>query len=548
MSRKYALGIDYGSLSARAVLVATDNGDAVASAVYEYPHKVMERELPCGKKLKPDSALQHPQDYIDALTYTVGAVLRDSGVSAEAIVGVTTDFTSSTVLPIDSKGTPLCFKDKYKSDPHAYAKMWKDHSSHKYSERLQAVAKARGEACLDDHGGKISSEWLIPKLAAIAYEDTELYGDTARYIEAGDFIVMMLTGEIATSTGNAGSKALWSAEAGFPSEGFLHEAFPEIKTSLMEKMVTNVLPVGSVAGYISRDGALLTGLREGTPVCVNMIDSNAAVPAVGITGPGKLLMIMGTSTCHLIMSDEKNRCKGITGVVKDGYIHGYFAYEAGQNCVGDCFDWFVKRTVPAEYAKEAESRGIGIHALLCEKAGSKRAGESGLLALDWWNGCRSDLLNDRLSGMILGMNLSTRAEDIYRALIEATAFGTRLICENYTSAGITFDEIIACGGIAKKNSLMMQIYADVIGMPIQISDTDQAGALGCAVLAAAAGGAHESLAEAAKAMVKPCAKTYYPNAKNKEVYDRLYAQYVRMHDILSEDGSSLELLYSLRTM
>ncbi|MBQ8551522.1 MAG: ribulokinase [Clostridia bacterium] len=547
MSKKYAIGIDFGTLSARAVLVCTDNGEVIASAVSEYAHKVMERELPCGIKLKPDSALQHPQDYLDALHETVGTVLRESGVSADDIVGVATDFTSSTVFPIDSDGTPLCFKEEYQSSPHAYAKMWKDHTSHEYSERLRTLSEERGEAFLGDYSGKISSEWLIPKLAAIAVEDESLYNDTAKYIEAGDFIVMKLTGSMSTSSGNAGFKALWNSDSGFPSGELLHTAYPDIKGDLREKIVTNVLPVGSIAGYVDRDGALLTGLCEGTPVCVNMIDAHAAIPAVGITAPGKLLMIMGTSTCHLAMSKEKKKCKGVTGVVKDGFVHGYYAYEAGQNCVGDCFDWFVTHMVPAEYTKEAQTRDIGIHALLSEKAEKKRAGENGLLALDWWNGCRSDLLNDRLSGMILGMNLSTRAEDIYRALIEATAFGTRLICENYRSAGIIFDEIIASGGIAKKNPLMMQIYADIVGTPIHIAETDQAGALGCAVMAAAAGSAWRNITEAAQAMVKPCVKTYYPNPESTCVYDKLYAEYVRMHDILSEDDSPTSLLYSLRT-
>lgn len=546
MNKKFSLGIDFGTLSARAVLVSVTDGAVVSSAVSEYASGVMERELPCGIGLKKDSALQHPGDYIDALCTTVRAVLRESGIDPQDIVGVATDFTSSSVLPIDCDGTPMCFLEKYKDHPQAYVKMWKNHTAHEYAERLRTLAKERGEGFLDNYGGNISSEWLIPKLHEIADTDEELYRDMAKYVEAGDFIVMKLTGELATSSGNAGFKALYSHEDGFLSSDFLGTLDKRLENAVSEKLVTRVLPVGSIAGYVNADGARLTGLCEGTPVCVNSIDAHAAVPAMGMTESGKLLMIMGTSTCHLAMSEDKKVCRGITGVVKDGFVAGYYAYEAGQNCVGDSFDWFVRRCVPSEYKNEAAGRGISVHELLSEKASAKKPGESGLIALDWWNGCRSDLMDDRLSGMILGMNLSTRAEDIYRALIEATAFGTRLICDNYEAAGIMFDEIIAGGGIAKKNSFMMQVYADVLGKPIHIAETDQAGAVGCAVMAAAAGGAYADLGSAAKAMVKPCVKTYYPRQENHDTYIKLYREYVRLHDMFGGGDSIMKRLLDIR--
>jgi L-ribulokinase len=535
MQKKYAIGVDFGTLSGRAVLVELDTGNEIATAVKEYPHGVMDEYLPGGEvKLEHDWALQHPQDYLDVFAQTIPAVLKESGVSPEDVIGVGVDFTSCTMLPIDKLGKPLCFDKKYESNPHAYVKLWKHHAAQDEANNLNKIAEERGEEFLKLYGGKISSEWLIPKIWQILDEAPEIYEQADRFMEATDWVILQLTGQEKRNSCTAGYKAIWHKQMGYPSKEFFKALDPRMENVVEEKLSTDIYPIGSKAGEITEEAAKLTGLKPGTAVAVGNVDAHVAVPAVGITDAGKMLMIIGTSTCHMLLGDEEKMVPGMCGVVEDGIIPGYLGYEAGQSCVGDHFQWFIENCVPAEYINEAEQRGISIHKVLREKASQLKPGQSGLVALDWWNGNRSVLVDVDLTGMIIGCTLLTKAEEIYRALIEATAYGTRMIIDTFEENGVPINELFAAGGIAQKDEMMMQIYADVTNREIRISASAQTPALGSAMFGAVAAGAerggYDSIVDAAKVMAKVRDNVYKPIPENVAIYEKLYQEYKRLHD------------------
>ena len=530
---KYALGIDYGTLSGRALLVDTRTGQEVAASEYEYPHGVMAEQMTCGVKLPPDFALQHPRDYLKVLEICIPDVIRKSGADKKDIVGVGVDFTACTILPVRADGTPVCFSKEYKSVPNAYVKLWKHHAAQDKANRLNEVAKKRGEKWLARYGGKISSEWMVPKIWQILDESPDIYEQADRFIEAADWIVWQLTGKETRNSCTAGYKAIWHKKEGYPSPEFFEALDPRMKNVVAEKLGSPV-PLGTRAGGVTPEMAEKTGLAPGTSVAVGNVDAHVCVPAVKIDGPGKMLAIMGTSTCHMILGEEEKSVPGICGYVEDGILPGYFGYEAGQSCVGDHFAWFVDNCVPEEYFRIAKSGGMDIHEYLQKLAAELSPGESGLLAIDWWNGNRSVLVDVDLTGMMIGMTLNTRPHEMYRALVEATAFGTRKIIENFEESGIAVDEFYAAGGIAEKSPFMMQLYADIIKKTIRISGSAQGPALGAAIFGAVAAGkengGYDTVFEAAGAMGKLKDTVYTPNEKNAKVYDALYAEYEKLHD------------------
>lgn len=544
MSKKYTIGVDYGTQSGRAVLVDVATGKEVAAAVKDYPHGVMDEYLPDGKtKLLPDWALQHPQDYLDILSETIPAVLKEANISADDVIGIGIDFTACTMLPTDNSGKPLCFYEELKGNPHSYVKLWKHHAAQDEANKLNKIAEERGEDFLKRYGGKISSEWLIPKIWQILEEAPEIYDRADRFMEAADWIIMQLTGAEARNSCTAGYKAIWHKQKGYPSKDFFKALDPRLENVVQEKLSTDIHAIGSKAGELTEKAAKLTGLKVGTAIAVANVDAHVAIPAAGITDEAKMLMIMGTSTCHILLGTEEKIVPGMCGVVEDGVIPGYLGYEAGQSCVGDHFEWFVENSVPASYSKEAEEKGINIHTLLTEKASKLKVGESGLIALDWWNGNRSVLVDVDLTGMILGCTLLTKPEEIYRALIEATAYGTRMIVETFRENGVPIKELYAAGGIAEKNKLMMQIYSDVTNMEIRISGSPQAPALGSSMFAAVAAGSdksgYDTIVETAKYMSKVKEEYYKPIPENVEAYNRLYAEYKTLHDYFGRGANDV---------
>ena len=544
MSKKYTIGVDYGTQSGRAVLVDISTGKEIATAVKVYPHGVMDEYLPDNKtKLADDWALEHPQDYLDVLHETIPAILKEASINPEDVIGMGIDFTACTILPVDKRGIPLCFHEEYKSNPHSYVKLWKHHAAQDEANKLNKIAEERGEDFLERYGGKISSEWLIPKVWQILDEAPNIYEKTYKFMEATDWVIMQLTGNEARNSCTAGYKAIWHKQNGYPSKDFFKTLDPRLENLVEEKLSTNIYPIGSKAGEITEEAAKLTGLKVGTAVAVANVDAHVSIPAVGITDEGKMLMIMGTSTCHILLGTKEKIVPGMCGVVEDGVIPGYFGYEAGQSCVGDHFEWFVKNCVPANYTKEAEERGMNIHTLLTEKAEKLSIGESGLIALDWWNGNRSVLVDVDLTGMILGCTLLTKPEEIYRALIEATAYGTKMIVETFKENGVPIYELYAAGGIAEKNKLMMQIYADVTNMEIRISASPQTPALGSAMFGALAAGkengGYDSIVEAAKYMSKVKENYFKPIPENVAVYDKLYSEYKILHDYFGRGANDV---------
>lgn len=531
---KYTIGIDFGSLSARALVVDVADGRELASHVCAYPHAVMDERLPSGKKLKPDWALQHPQDYLDCMAGAIRGALQKAGVSAADVIGLGIDFTACTMIATKADGTPLCFLPEFEDNPHAYIKLWKHHAAQDQANRLNAVAQQRGEAFLARYGGKISSEWLFPKIWQTLEEAPEVYDAADRFMETADWIIWQLTGNERRNSCTAGYKAMWHMRDGYPSDAFFKALDPRLEHVVDEKLSRAIYPIGSKAGEVTAQAAERFGLRPGIAVAVANVDAHVSLPAVGVTDAGKLLMIMGTSTCHILVGTQEKLVPGMCGVVQDGVLPGFLGYEAGQSCVGDHFDWFVSNCVPESYELQAREKGVNIHQLLTEKAAQLKAGESGLLALDWWNGNRSVLVDVDLTGMMLGMTLLTRPEEIYRALIEATAFGTRKIIENFIANGVPIDALYACGGIAEKNAMLMQIYADVTGYEIKIARSAQSPALGSAmfgaVVAGSENGGYDTIAQAAAAMGGVKETVYRPNPQEHAVYNQLYAEYERLHD------------------
>lgn len=544
MSKKYAIGVDYGTLSGRAVLVELDTGNELASAVLEYPHAVMDEYLPDGvTKLGPDWALEHPQDYLDVLSATIPAVLEEAKVSADDVVGIGIDFTACTILPTLADGTPLCFLDEYKSNPHAYVKLWKHHAAQDQANRINAIAEERGESWLPRYGNKLSSEWALAKGLQILEEDPELYKKMDRFMEATDWVVMQLCGEEKRSACTAGYKAGWSKREGYASKEFFKAINPGFENFIEEKMGKDIYPIGYKAGEVDERAAKLTGLKVGTAVAVGNVDAHVALPALGIVDEAKMLMIMGTSTCHIFLGTEEKNVPGMCGVVEDGVLPGYFGYEAGQSCVGDHFAWFIDNCLPASYIDAAKAEGVNIHKYLREKAKKLRPGESGLVALDWWNGNRSILVDVDLTGVMLGMTLLTKPEEIYRALIEATAYGTRAIIDQFESNGLPIRELYAAGGISQKDEMTMQIYADVTNREIRIAGSTQAPALGSAmwgaVAAGAAKGGFDTIQDAAEKMARLKDVVYRPNPENVKLYDELYAEYKTLHDYFGRGSNDV---------
>jgi len=540
---KYAIGVDYGTLSGRALLVDVKTGEEKATAVLDYPHSVMDEKLPSGKKLGADWALQYPQDYMDVLAYTIPKVIKDSGVNAEDIIGVGIDFTACTILPAKKDGTPLCFIDKYKDEPHAYVKLWKHHAAQAHATKLNKIAEEMGQEWLELYGGKVSSEWAIPKVWQVLDEAPEIYDEADRFIEAADWVTWQMCGKEVRNSCCAGYKGMWNKNKGFPSNDFFKALDPRLENVIDDKFSRDIMPLGAKAGEVTAEFAALTGLKEGTAVAVPIIDAHVFVPAVGITKPGEMLAIMGTSTCHMLLGEEEIKVPGICGVVADGILPGLYAYEAGQCCVGDHFQWFIDNCLPKGYYDEAAEKGMNIHKFLRSKCEAKKPGESGLIALDWWNGNRSVLVDVDLTGMILGMTLQTKPEDIYRALIEATAYGTRVIIEAFKENGVDVNTFYAAGGISQKDPMTMQIYADVINMPVKIADCEQGGALGSAIYGACAAGSeqggYDSLYDGAKQLGKVKDKVYLPNPENAAIYDKLYNEYKILHDYFGRGANDV---------
>ncbi|MFE2377622.1 ribulokinase [Streptomyces sp. NPDC059398] len=541
----YVVGVDFGTLSGRAVVVRVRDGAELGAAEHPYPHGVLDEALPGGgPRLPPEWALQVPSDYIGVLRHAVPRALEASGVPAERVIGVGTDFTSCTMVPVTSDGTPLCELPGYGDRPHAYVKLWKHHSAQPQADRISALAAERAEPWLERYGGRVSSEGQFAKGLQLLEEDPELYGLTRHWAEATDWIVWQLCGRYVRSACAAGYKGLLQ-DGAHPSDAFLAALNPAFRDFVRDKVEHPTGRLGARAGGLTARAAAWTGLPEGIAVCVGNIDAHVTVPATGAAGAGRMVLIMGTSACHMVSSPEPSPVVGVSGVVDGGIVPGLWGYEAGQSGVGDIFAWFLRTAVPESCVREAERLGRTLHGHLTRLAAAQAVGEHGLVALDWHSGNRSVLADHELSGLVVGLTLATRPEDVYRALLEATAFGTRRIIEAFEEGGVPVTGITLAGGLLE-NTFLNQLYADVTRRPLSLIHSSRGPALGSAMHAAVAAGAYEDIHAAASAMGRIRPAGYAPDPARAAAYDLLYAEYVRLHDYFGRGGN--DVMHRLRRL
>ena len=543
-AKTYVIGVDFGTLSGRAVLVEADTGYIAGQREAPYPHGVI-THLSDSQPLGDGWALQDPADYLWVLEDTIPTLLREAGVQGEQVAGLGCDVTSCTILPALSDGTPLCRLKEYQDHPHAYVKLWKHHSAQPQAQRIEQMISDTAPGLLDRYGGKVSSQWMLPKTLQILEEAPEVYDACDLLLEAVDWLSFQLTGVLRRNTCSAGFKNFWTPGSGYPSRNFLTGLDPRLEELVSQKLRGPMAAPWEAVGYLTSDWASRLGLSAKTVVAAGIIDAHAGVLGCGITEGNRLMMVLGTSSCHMLLSEKEVNVPGICGSCYESVLPGYYAYEAGQACVGDMLDWFIRNAVPAEYAGQARERGISLHQLLSDQAGRLAPGESGLLALDWWNGQRTPLVDDSLTGMILGMTIETTPAEQYRALLEGAAFGAKWILETFEAAGLSVEEIVSCGGIAHKNPLMMQIYADVLGLPIRVSGSLQCAALGASVLAATAAGLYQTPVDAVKALTVLGSTIYRPVPNHAACYQELYHCY-RAIAAFFGSGSIMKELSALR--
>jgi L-ribulokinase len=538
VDERYVVGVDFGSLSGRAVVVRVADGTEMGSATHEYAHGVLDRVLPDGSTLlAPEWALQVPQDYVDVLRLAVPAAVVDAGVDPARVIGIGTDFTACTMVPVKADGTPMNELPEFGDNPHAYVKLWKHHAAQPQADRINALAHRRGEPWISRYGGLISSEWEFAKGLQILEEAPEVYDAMDKWVEAADWIIWQLSGEYVRNACTAGYKGILQ-DGQYPSKEFLAELNPRFADFVTDKVEHNIGQLGTKAGNLTEEAASWTGLPAGIAVAVGNVDAHVTAPAARAVAPGQMVAIMGTSTCHVMNGTSLNEVPGMCGVVYGGITEGLWGYEAGQSGVGDIFGWFVDNCVPAGYVEAAAERGVGLHEYLTELAQQQEVGEHGLVALDWHSGNRSVLVDHELSGVIVGQTLLTRPEDQYRALLEATAFGTRRIIEAFNDSGVPVTELVIAGGLLK-NAFLMQVYADVTKLPLSTIASLQGPALGSAIHAAVAAGSYANVLDASEAMGRSNKGVYQPNPDVAEAYDALYAEYLLLHDYFGRGANDV---------
>jgi len=535
VNAKYSIGLDYGTNSVRTIVVNVANGREVATAVWNYAQGtegvILSRD--------PNLARQHPVEYIIGAEITLKKALASAkssvrGFKSDDVIGIGVDTTGSTPLPVDARGRPLALDKRFAKNPNAMAWLWKDHTSVAEAAEITQLARDLRPQYLAKCGGTYSSEWFFSKILHCLRTDPKVFDAAHLWVECADWIPAMLSGteahdKLTVGVCAAGHKAMYSDEwGGYPDPEFLSRLDPKM-SDLRSRLRPKAHAIDRAAGGLTREWSSSTGLTEGIPIAVGAFDAHLGGVASGIA-PGTLVKIIGTSTCDMMvvpLSAKLADIPGLCGIVNGSVLPGYYGLEAGQSAVGDIFNWFVNYLQPL--GKQA-----GSHAALSAAANKISPGESGLLALDWNNGNRTILVDQRLTGLLLGQTLYTTPAEIYRALIEATAFGALTIINRFEEYGVKVDQIVNCGGIAEKNPLVMQIYADVTGRPIKISRSAQTCALGAAiagaVVAGRKAGGYDNYADAQKAMTGLKPRVFKPSPGAHQIYQRLYPLYRKLHD------------------
>ncbi len=532
----YTIGLDYGTNSVRALIVDIANGYELATAVHEYETGEAGIIL---NSADHNLARQNPADYLRGAVAVVKAAVSEAGnadkdFDASQVIGIGIDTTGSTPIPVDKNGTPLSMLAKFRGNPNACAWLWKDHTGHAEAAEITELAKKEHPEYLAKCGGIYSSEWFFSKVLHCLRTDPDVFDAAYSWVECCDYIPAVLTDTtkpdiIKRSRCAAGHKAIFNDKlGGLPSKDFLSRLDPKLG-ELRDRLYDKTYTIETTAGKLVEQWADKLGLPAGIPVAVGAFDAHLGAVGSGIAA-GKLIKIIGTSTCDMLVAESDHELAdipGICGIVDGSILPGFFGLEAGQSAVGDIFNWFVNYVQPG-------GESAGSHEALTEKAENLKPGQSGLLALDWNNGNRTVLVDQRLTGLLIGQTLHTRPEEIYRALIEATAFGALTIINRFEEYGVKVSEVINCGGIAEKNPLLMQIYADVTGREMKISRSAQSCALGAciagAVVAGKESGGYDDFADAQAAMCGIKDVTYKPIPENNTVYQQLYALYMQLHD------------------
>ncbi len=529
----YAIGLDYGTNSVRCLIVDTSNGNEAGTCIYEYETGQAGIVLDSNDH---NVARQNPADYITGIEVTIKgalaeAVKSDKNFSPEKIVGIGVDTTGSTPMPVDKSGTPLSMLPVFAGNINAYAWLWKDHTSYVEAAKITEIAAANRPEYLAKCGGIYSSEWFFSKLWHCLNIDAKVFDAAYTWVEYCDWITAVLSGTDSTPDSivrgrcAAGHKAFYNDSwGGLPDKEFLAMLDPKL-ADLRDRLFSSTAAVDSPAGKLTQAWADKLGIPAGIPVAVAAFDCHLGAIGAGVA-PGTMVKVMGTSTCDIMVADVKSDLAdipGVCGIVDGSVLPGYFGIEAGQSAVGDIFNWFVNYIQP-------EGKDVGSHANLTKKADALKPGQSGLISLDWNNGNRTILVDQRLTGLLIGQTLHTKPEEIYRALVEATAFGALTIINRIEEYGVKINEVINCGGIAEKNPMVMQIYADITNREMKISRSAQTCALGSAIAAAVVAGAHPDFAAAQAAMTDVKDIVYKPIPKNVEVYAKLYKIYKKLHD------------------
>jgi L-ribulokinase len=519
-----ALGLDFGTESVRALLIDAQ-GREVGSGVHAYQHGQIVDRLPgSGDKLPLHYALQHPDDWLQSVALATRAAVGNSGIQPSRIVGIGVDFTSCTMLPTLADGRPLCRLEKFAKVPLAWPKLWKHHGAIEQTDRMNRIAKQRGESFLSRYGGLIGLEWFFPKMLETIDNAPEVAAAAEVWLEAGDWLVWQLVGgsasDLPRSTCQAGYKALWSPEGGYASRGFLEAVHPGLIEAVDCRMPGRLLSPGQCAGKLCASMAEQLGLPAGIAVSAAIIDAHAAVPGVGAAEPGTMVMVLGTSSCHMLNSTSHRPVEGIAGLVDGGILPGLFGYETGQAAVGDAFAWLIKLLGQQDFKS------------ISEEARKLPPGAEGVTCIDWMNGCRTPLMDGSLKGAFTGLTLGTTPAHFYRALLEGSAFGVRWIVEMLREGGVSVDRFVATGGLPHHNPDVVQIYADVLQAEIMVHPSQHGCAVGAAVLGMIAAGGQksgfQSVAEAARAMASPpdnTSLTVLPDTDSATSYQRLYAGY-----------------------
>jgi len=535
----YTIGLDYGSNSVRCVVVDISDGRECGTAVFNYPSG---KAGVLTDPKNPHVARQSPLDFVTGLEIVVPQALKEArklhGVSPDQVLGIGVDTTGSTPLPVDEKLTPLACYPKFARNLNAQAWMWKDHSGMEEAEKITALARKMRPQYLAKCGGTYSSEWFFSKLWHCLNVDPAVFKAAYTWIEFADFIPAVLAGvtslkDLKVGVCPAGHKAMFSAEwGGYPDAEFLAALAPELG-KLRVRLPTKAHTADEVAGKLTPGWARKLGLPAGIAIAVGAFDAHLGAVGAGVAA-GRMVKILGTSTCDCMVAPNRVKLPdipGVCGIVDGSILRGYYGIEAGQSAVGDIFNWFVS------YVCEGDG---ALHAELTKQAAKLKPGESGLLALDWNNGNRTILVDARLTGLLVGTTLHTTRAEIYRALIEATAFGARRILDRIEEYGVKVQEVINCGGIAEKNPLFMQIYADVLGRPMKISGSAQTCALGSAIMAGVAAGYYKKAEDAQQAMCSFKPTVYKPIAANRAVYGDLYQLYCELHDSFGVKGTRFD--------